>query len=435
MVRMLPRRRTALAVALGCLLVVAACAPSDDASPSDAAPTGGSSSPAATPPAAASGPLTTPAATASPPATPTPPFEPAAVTLALEPVAEMPGRPLAIANAGDGSGRLFVAEQGGLVWIARDGRLSDRPFLDASSRTAAGGERGLLGLAFHPRYPDDPRVFVDYTDLDGDTVVSSFRVDPADPERVDDGSESVILRIDQPYGNHNGGAIAFGPDGMLYIATGDGGSGGDPHDNGQRLDTLLGKILRIDVDRPDDGRGYGIPAANPFLGRANARPEIWLYGLRNPWRITFDRATGDLWIGDVGQGSYEEIDVARTGAGGGANYGWARMEGFHCYPSGDGCARPELTLPVAEYGHDAGCAVAGGAVYRGSAHPTLVGGYVFADYCSGFVWVLDAGATDRQEPRLVLQSGRQIAGFGEDEAGELYAADLGGTLLRVVAGG
>jgi glucose/arabinose dehydrogenase len=309
------------------------------------------------------------------------------------------------------------------------------PFLDVSSLTAAGGERGLLGLAFHPRYPDDPRVFVDYTDLAGNTVVSSFTVDPADPDRVDPGSESVVLGIQQPYANHNGGALAFGPDGMLYVATGDGGSGGDPHDNGQRLDTLLGKILRIDVDRPDGGPGYRIPADNPFVGRGDVRPEIWLYGLRNPWRIAFDRSTGDLWIGDVGQGAYEEIDVARAGAAGGANYGWARMEGFHCYPSGEGCARPELTLPIAEYGHDRGCAVTGGAVYRGSAIPSLAGGYVFADYCSGFVWVIDAGASDRQEPQLAVESGRQIAGFGEDENGELFVADLSGALLRVVAGG
>jgi glucose/arabinose dehydrogenase len=361
-------------------------------------------------------------------------FDPAAVSIGLELVTAVPGRPLAVTNAADGSGRLFVAEQGGGVWIVRDGRVSDRPFFDVSSRTAAGGERGLLGIAFHPRYPDDPRVFVNYTNLDGDTVVSSFAVDPADPERVDDASEAIVLRIDQPYANHNGGAIAFGPDGMLYVATGDGGSGGDPHDNGQRLDTLLGKILRLDVDRQEDGRAYGIPADNPFVGGGNARAEIWLYGLRNPFRVAFDRSTGDLWIGDVGQGAYEEIDVARAGAGGGANYGWARMEGFHCHPSGNGCARPELTLPVAEYGHDFGCAVTGGGVYRGSDIPALVGGYLFADYCSGLVWVLDAAVTDRQEPRLVHRAGRSIAGFGEDERGELYAADLNGELVRVVAG-
>jgi glucose/arabinose dehydrogenase len=361
------------------------------------------------------------------------PLDPAAVSLALELVTAVPGRPLAVTNAGDGSGRLFVAEQGGGVWIVRDGRVSDRPFLDVGSRTEVGGERGLLGLAFHPRYPDDPRVFVNYTDPQGDTVVSSFRVSPGDPDRADDGGESIVLRIDQPYANHNGGAIAFGPDGMLYVATGDGGSAGDPHDNGQRLDTLLGKILRLDVDREEEGRAYGIPADNPFVGRANARAEIWLYGLRNPFRVSFDRSTGDLWMGDVGQGAWEEIDVARAGAGGGANYGWARMEGFHCYPSGDGCARPELTLPVAEYGHDFGCAVTGGGVYRGADVPALAGGYVFADYCSGFVWVLDAGSAEPQQPRLVHESGRRLAGFGEDEAGELYVADLDGALLRVVA--
>jgi glucose/arabinose dehydrogenase len=428
-----PHRPVALsALARACLItavvaLAAACGPGGGAAPPAA-----SAVPSASPTARPGG-SDGPSVTSAPPTASPTPFDPAAASFALELVAEIPGRPLAVVNAGDGTGRLFVAEQGGRVLVVQGGSVSERPFLDVTSRTAAGGERGLLGLAFHPRYPDDPRVFVNYTDLEGDTVVSSFTVDPDDPASVDRASEVVVLQIDQPFANHNGGAIVFGPDGMLYVATGDGGSGGDPHDNGQRLDTLLGKILRLDVDRTENGRAYGIPADNPFVGRGNARAEIWLYGLRNPFRISFDRATGDLWMGDVGQGAYEEIDVARAASGGGTNFGWARMEGFHCFPSGEGCARPELALPVAEYGHDRGCAVTGGVVYRGSTVPSLVGGYVFADYCSGFMWVLDAAATDPREPRLVVESGRRLAGFGEDEAGELYVADLDGALLRVVA--
>ncbi len=220
-------------------------------------------------------------------------------------------QPLDLDPARDGSGRLFVAEQGGRIRIVVDGDLVERPFLDISDRITTGGERGLLGIALHPAFPDDPRIFVDYTDRQGDTVVSSFDVS-ADPDVADPDSERIILGVAQPYGNHNGGAVAFGPDGFLYIALGDGGGGGDPEGNGRRLDTLLAKILRIDVDVPTSGASpYDIPEDNPWVGGANgARPEIWLTGLRNPWRMRFDRATGDLWIGDVGQGEWEEIDVA-----------------------------------------------------------------------------------------------------------------------------
>ena len=427
---MLPRVRAVRAATLTVALVVAACGlgPGPDR-PGSATPSpSGSTAPtgsAAPPP---DGPSASPSVSA-------PPFHPASIRLTLEPIATLPGRPIDVTNAGDGSGRLFVVEQGGTIRIVRRGEVVGQPFLDLSSRTAAGGERGLLGLAFHPRFPDDPRLFVNYTDLAGDTVVASYAVGTPDADRVDPATEVVLLRINQPFGNHNGGGLAIGPDGYLYIAMGDGGSAGDPHDNGQRLDTLLGKVLRIDVDDRPAGRAYGIPTDNPFVGRAGARPEIFLYGLRNPWRISFDRVTGDLWIGDVGQGAWEEIDVLRAGSPGGANYGWARMEGFHCYPSGEGCARPELTLPVAEYSHDLGCAVTGGAVYRGSAFPTLAGGYVFSDACSGLLWVIDAARSDRQEPTIVGETGRSIAGFGEDEAGELYAADLGGALLRVILAG
>ena len=274
--------------------------------------------------------------------------------------------PLEVADAGDGSGRVFVAEQAGRIRIVRGGTLAERPFLDITGRIASGGERGLLGIAFHPGYPADPRVFVDYTDKDGNTVVSSFRMTATDPDAADPDSEVVILRVTQPFANHNGGAIKFGPDGKLYIALGDGGSGGDPQGNGQRLDTLLAKILRIDVDAATGSGAYAIPPDNPFLATAGAKPEIWLTGLRNPWRFSFDGATGDLWIGDVGQAAWEEIDVARHGAGG-LNFGWNVMEGFHCYQPSNGCDKADLTLPVAEYGHDLGCAVIGGVVVRDAA--------------------------------------------------------------------
>lgn len=368
---------------------------------------------------------------AGPGPTPSPPplgpaggsFNPAGVGLSLEPFVSGFRSPLAVTHAGDGSGRLFVAEQEGSLRILQDGRLVDRPFLEISDRIKAGGERGLLGVAFHPKYPEDPRVFVNYTDENGDTRISSFTVDPADPDLADPSSEVRLLFIEQPYPNHNGGALAFGPDGFLYIATGDGGSGGDPHGNGQSLETLLGKILRIDVDRTDGDRGYSIPADNPFVGKSSAQPEIFAYGLRNPWRMSFDRATGDLWIGDVGQNAWEEVDVVRAGESG-QNFGWNRMEGAHCYKPRNGCEDPSLVLPVAEYNRKRGSTMIGGVVYRGSEQPALVGTYVFADFGSGKFWLIDARSDGPTEPVLALEDGPHVASFGEDEAGEIYATGL-----------
>jgi glucose/arabinose dehydrogenase len=355
------------------------------------------------------------------------------VSVRFEAVAAGFDRPLAAVHSGDGSDRLFVVEQGGRIAVVRDGRRADRPFLDVAELITAGGEQGLLGLAFHPDFPSDPRLFVNYTEAEeGDTIVSSLRVSPDDADQVDPASEEVLLRIGQPYANHNGGALAFGPDGFLYVATGDGGSGGDPHDNGQRTDTLLGKILRIDVDAAGDGRRYGIPPDNPFAG-GGGEPEIWLYGLRNPWRMSFDRDTGDLWIGDVGQGAWEEIDVHRAGTAGGVNFGWARMEGAHCV-AGQECDETGMADPIAEYGHGEGCTVIGGYVYRGAAQPALAGAYLFADFCSGQVWAIDAAGTGQQEPIRVGQLDGNVSSFGEDESGELYATTLsGGELLQVVA--
>jgi glucose/arabinose dehydrogenase len=368
----------------------------------------------------------------SPP--PSEPFDPAGLSIRLVSVATGLSQPLAVVNAGDGSGRLFVVEKTGRIRIMRDGQLLPEPFLDLSGSVSGGGEQGLLGLAFHPSFPDDPRFFVNYTDEAGDTRVASFTADPSNPDRADPSSRVELLFIGQPYANHNGGALAFGPDGFLYIATGDGGSGGDPHDNGQKLLTLLGKILRIDVDERSGDLQYAIPADNPFVATADAYPEIFAIGLRNPWRMSFDRATGDLWIGDVGQNSFEEIDVSRARTSG-ANFGWNRMEGAHCFRPSEGCDESGLTLPVVEYSQgEGGCTVIGGYVYRGSAQPDLAGGYLFGDYCSGFIWAIDPSGDELREPTLVADTEARISAFGEDEAGELFVTDISaGELLRVTA--
>jgi glucose/arabinose dehydrogenase len=358
------------------------------------------------------------------PPTPAPAgWDPNRVAVGFSLVTTVPGSPLAVTNADDGTGRLFVAEQAGAVYIVAGGTVNPTPFLNIAGQVSGGGEQGLLGLAFHPDFPTDNRVFVDYTDGAGDTIVSSFRVDPG-ASTVVTGREAVVIAIDQPYANHNGGAIQFGPDGYLYIALGDGGSGGDPGNRAQDLGSLLGKILRLDVSA---AAGYAIPGSNPF-GSA-----IWHYGLRNPFRFSFDRATGDLWIGDVGQNAWEEVDVARAGVGG-LNFGWRIMEGNHCYSPSSGCPTAGLTLPVVEYPHNpGGCAVIGGNVYRGSAYPVLRGGYVFSDECTGFVWAVNAAGSGPQPLVQVADVGGGIAGYGEDEAGELYAVALGGQLYRVTA--
>ena len=361
-------------------------------------------------------------------------FDPARLRLGIETVTDGLQQPVDVAAPRDGSGRVFVVEQPGRIMIVRDDALVETPFLDIVERIASGGERGLLGLAFHPDFPGDPRFFVNYTDRNGDTVIAEYRLDAADPDVGDPASERILLQIEQPFPNHNGGAVVFGRDGMLYIATGDGGSGGDPLGNGQRLDTRLAKILRIDVDDPGtDGRAYGIPENNPFVDEPDAMPEIWLTGLRNPWRIRFDESTGDLWIGDVGQGAWEEIDVARAGSGG-LNFGWNRMEGFACYEPPDGCDETGLTPPVAAYGHDLGCAVIGGVVVRDPDQPLLDGGYVFSDSCSGNLWVLDPTADGPVDPELVAETGAGISSIAIDEDGTVLATDLrGDALLRIVS--
>jgi glucose/arabinose dehydrogenase len=366
-------------------------------------------------------------------AAPSAPGTPAGDGIGLEVVASLLDAPVDVTTAGDGSGRIFVVEQGGDIRIVAGGKLTPTPFLDIASRLSSGGERGLLGLAFHPDYPADPRFFVDYTDQAGDTVVASFKVDPSTPDQADPGSERVLLTIAQPYPNHNGGALAFGADGMLYVAMGDGGSAGDPQGNGQRMDTLLGKILRIDVldAAASASKPYAIPPDNPYVGVAGARPEIWLSGVRNPWRIRFDHPTGDLWIGDVGQASWEEIDVIRRGTGG-QDLGWNVMEGTHCYGAPT-CDQTGLTPPVAEYDHGAGCAVIGGVVARAGAVPAIQDRYLFSDSCSGTIWSLDPAGDGLREPSLILETDRSISAIGLDEDGSVLMTDLsGGQLVRVV---
>jgi len=416
--------RNAWIVALVLVLLAGACTgTAEDTGPRPSRPT--PSSPAAPSPSPGASPAEEPSAV---PAR----FDPERVRLALRPVAGGLEAPLLATHAGDGSGRLFVLEQVGRIRIVQDGELRPEPFLDVSDRLVAGGEQGLLGLAFHPAFATNGRFFVNYTDANGDTVVAEYGLDAGETDRADPDSERVLLRIDQPFANHNGGNLAFGPDGFLYVGAGDGGSAGDPMGNGQGLDTLLGKILRIDVDGRSGGRPYAIPPDNPFVGREGARPEIWALGLRNPWRFSFDRGTGDLWIGDVGQASFEEIDTAPAGEPG-VNYGWNTMEGRACFAPETGCDESGLALPVAVYGHDAGCSVTGGFVYRGARWPDLVGAYLFSDYCSGTIWALDAEHPNAG-PTVLLETGRAISSFGEDEAGELCVTDLaGGELLRVVA--
>jgi glucose/arabinose dehydrogenase len=398
---------------------------------SSASPSGSAESAAPSTPTPAASPTPSPDPTPSPETSSAAPGE---VAIEFEVVVNQLAQPLDIAVPLD-DGVRYVVEQAGRIRVVRDEELVEQALLDIRDRIASGGERGLLGLAFHPSFPDDPRLFVNYTDTNGDTAISEFQV-AASLETADPDSERILIHADQPYANHNGGALAFGPDGMLYIALGDGGAGGDPHGYGQRLDTFLAKILRIDVDAaPTGDRAYAVPDDNPFVDTSEARREIWATGLRNPWRMRFDAGTGDLWIGDVGQSAREEIDLAPAGVGG-LNFGWNRMEGSACFEPREGCDEDGLTPPVAEYGHDGGCAVIGGVVVRDPDQPLLDGRYVFSDSCSGNVWLLDAaaGAQGPVEAALVASTGRSISSIAADADGSVLATDLrSGELLRIVA--
>jgi len=347
--------------------------------------------------------------------------------------------PVGFEAPNDGTNRIFIIEQPGTIRIIQGGPLLATPFLDITSKVESGGEKGLLGLAFHPSFSVNGRFYVDYTQRSGTTgqlqsVIAEYLVSAADPNQADPRSERPMLVVDQPYDNHNGGQLAFGPDGFLYIAFGDGGSGGDPQRNGQNTSTLLAKILRIGVDPPfAAGKQYAIPSDNPFAN-GSGLPEIWAYGLRNPWRFSFDRATGLLFAGDVGQDSWEEVDIITKGG----NFGWNVMEGNNCYPpSVTSCKMTGLVLPIAVYGHNpaGGDAIIGGFVYHGSAIAGLAGTYVFGDLSSGHVWGLKQDATGSWRMTLVLTHSLTVSSFGQDTAGELYLVDYGnGAVLRFRAG-
>lgn len=393
-------------------LLLPACAiltPTASPLPLTATPLPPSSIPSTTPLT----PTLTPIPTDTPVPTLTPVSAPDGAQYAWVEIASGLQRPLFVIQAGDD--RLFVVEQPGRIRIVKDGQLLETPFLDISGIVNdTGTEQGLLGLAFHPDYARNGQFFVNYTGATGigDTVVARYTAS-SDPNVADPDSAEILLTIPQPYRNHNGGDIVFGPDGLLYIGTGDGGDQGDPQNNGQNPDTLLGKMLRLDVDTP------------------NADPEIWAVGLRNPWRFSFDRATGDLFIGDVGQDEWEEIDYAPAPLAGGLNFGWNLLEGAHPYASSTGDSTG-LTMPIAEYSHSqGGCSVTGGHIYRGTSLPELQGVYFFGDYCSGIIWSLirnDSGAWEQSE---FMNTDFSISSFGEDVAGELYMVDHGGGVYRL----
>ncbi len=336
-------------------------------------------------------------------------------------------KPLYVTGVGDGSGRLFVVEQDGLVLVLQDGQVLEKPFLDVSTLVSRdSSERGLLGLAFHPQYAENGRFFINYTDVQGNTAVASYLVSKSDANQADFASGTIILSVEQPFPNHNAGQLAFGPDGYIYIGLGDGGSAGDPKGNGQNPAALLGKMLRLDVDH---GASYSIPVDNPFVHNSAFAPEIWAMGLRNPWRYSFDRATGDLYIADVGQDQWEEVDFQPASSKGGENYGWNAFEATHRYS--EITPIPEhYVQPIAEYSHADGCSISGGYVYRGQALPSLQGTYVFGDYCTGTIWMTKRDAAGNWQTSVLMNSGRVISSFGEDEAGELYVVDYGGNILR-----
>lgn len=396
--------------------------PGDTASPE---PTGSPTTPppTATPMAElpATLPMSPPAgeSTATIPPSPTPPAFPPSI--ALEPVLGGFEAPVYLTHAGEGlsgGSRLYIVEKVGRIYLAENGVVQPTPFLDISARVGSqGSEQGLLSLAFPPDFGDSGLFYVNYTDLNGDTVVASYRRLAGNPGQGDPGSEQKILQIEQPAANHNGGQLQFGPDGYMYIGMGDGGRAGDPWGNAQNPEVLLGKLLRIDVSGTET---YTVPDSNPLLGQPGARPEIWATGLRNPWRFSFDRATDDLYIADVGQNIYEEVDFQPAAGPGGQNYGWDIMEGNHCFEPQTGCDTGGLVPPAAEYDHSQGCSVTGGHVYRGTRYPQLTGVYFFGDFCSGNIWGLRREGSGQWQMALLLDTELSISSFGEDAAGEIY---------------
>lgn len=332
-------------------------------------------------------------------------------------------------TAPPGDGRLFIVEQPGRIRVVEGGQLLATPFLDITGKVSAGGERGLLSVAFHPQYAQNGAFFVNYTDTRGDTRVERYRVS-ADRNRADPASAELVIGIAQPYSNHNGGLVAFGPDGKLYVGMGDGGGGGDPNETGQDPMQLLGKMLRLDVDGT---RPYTIPAGNPYVGRTDGRPEIWAMGLRNPWRFSWDRQASLLFVADVGQNRLEEVNAVPAGQAG-ANYGWDLMEGSDCFEPSSGCNPAGMVVPVLEYTHQDGCSVTGGFVYRGQEIAALRGHYFYADYCEGWIRSFRYDNGQAVEPReWALENVGTISSFGEDGRGELYVLSHGGGVYKIIA--
>lgn len=375
----------------------------------------------------------TPTATTLPSATGTGSTQAPVTSIHLQSFASGLDSPLFLTYAPGQADRLYVVEQAGRIMIVgMDGSVRSTPFLDIRSLISSGGERGLLSVAFSPNYVQNGTFYVDYTDLNGDTSIVRYKVS-SDPNVANASSAQIILHIAQPAANHNGGLLLFGRDGYLYVGMGDGGAGASG--NAQKKDMLLGKILRLDVDHLANGLQYGIPADNPFVGQAGVRPEIWAYGLRNPWRFSFDRANGDLYLADVGQNIYEELNYQPAASKGGQNYGWAIFEADSCYGGDSACAAATgTTKPILNYTHQNGnCVITGGYVYRGTRYPSLVGTYLFGDYCSGMIWGFAASQAKSGNVKAtkLLDSNLQIASFGEDSAGELYVVSLSGTISKV----
>lgn len=355
--------------------------------------------------------------------------EPAAPAVHLQSIVSGLSSPVDFQSSKDGTGRFFIVEQGGTIRIVKGKKLLAAAFLDIHTIIESGGEKGLLGLAFHPQYKTNGRFFVNYTRrVSGQlqTAIAEYHVSSNDPNLADPNSGQVLLFFDQPFDNHKGGQIVFGKDGFLYIATGDGGSGGDPQGNGQKLSTLLGKMLRIDIN---SGAPYTIPPDNPFVGVGGARGEIWAYGFRNPWRFSSDMKTKRIFIGDVGQGNWEEVDILSKGG----NFGWNIMEGNHCYPPGANCNSNGLIPPISEYDHSQGNAIIGGYIYRGKAIPALAGMYVFGDFGSGQIWTLQENPPGTWTRAPLLNAGFNISAFGRAGNNELYVLNYGGTLYKLVA--
>jgi glucose/arabinose dehydrogenase len=354
-------------------------------------------------------------------------------SIALQPLASGVSSPLGLEQPADGSNRLFVVEQGGTIHIVQNGTVLPQPFLDISGRVITGGEMGLLGLAFHPEFVQNRKFYVNYVRSSAgqiQSVIAEYTVSAANPNLADPASERILLTVNQAgnFNNHKAGQLAFGPDGFLYFGLGDGGNEGDPFGNGQNPQTLLGKMMRIDVNTTSPGLQYGIPADNPFVA-GGGLPEIYAVGFRNPWRFSFDRATGRLFAGDVGQDNFEEVDIVQNGG----NYGWKTMEGMHCFNPPSGCNMSGLTLPIVEYSHSEGNAIIGGFVYHGTALAGLQGAYIFGDLGSGKIWKLVEGPPDTWTRTLLADTGVTISSLGQNQSGELYALDFAdGRVLKIV---